>query len=152
MKPVRRAALALTAALAVGGAAPAPAATPGVTDPARAAMNYMLQCQGCHRPDGSGDGETAPALAGHMGVFTRIAGGRPYLGRVPGVATAPLSDAELAELLNWALWRFDPAHVAADFRPYDAAEIAGLRSRPLRTEAAAVRASLLKDAGLASGY
>lgn len=147
---MRIAALALGAVLAAGAAARA--ATPGVTNEARASQNYMLNCQGCHRPDGAGDGETAPALAGHVGVFTGIPGGRVYLGRVPGAATAPLSDAELAELMNWALWRFDGAHVAPGFRPYDATEIGALRAHPLRTEAATVRARLLREAGVSAGY
>ena len=116
---------------------------PGVETAERAWQNYALNCQGCHRPDGSGDGQTAPALAGHVAVFTGIAGGREYLGRVPGAATAPISDADLAELLNWALWRFDAAHVAPGFRPYSADEVRTLRGRPLRTEAATVRARLL---------
>lgn len=117
----------------------------GVPDPHRAWQNYALNCQGCHRPDGTGDGDTAPALAGHVGVFTNLPGGREYLSRVPGAATAPISDAELAELLNWSLWTFDPGHVAPGFRPYTAAEVAALRARPLRTEAAGIRAALLKE-------
>lgn len=122
------------------------AAMAGVRDADRAAQAWMLNCQGCHRPDGTGDGATAPALAGHVAVFTRLPGGRTYLGRVPGVATAPLSDSDLADLLNWVLQRFDPGHLAPEFKPYDAAEIAALRAHPLRTEAAATRAALLAAA------
>jgi mono/diheme cytochrome c family protein len=118
----------------------------GVADPDRAWQNYLLNCQGCHRPDGTGDGTTAPALAGHVGLFTTVPAGRDYLSRVPGAATAPITDAELAELLNWVLWRFDAAHVAPGFKPYAAAEVGRLRARPLRTEAAAVRARLLASA------
>ena len=73
-----------------------------------------------------------------------LPGGREYLSRVPGAATAPISDAELAELLNWALWNFDSSHVAPGFKPYTAAEVGALRARPFRTEAAEVRAKLLK--------
>ena len=116
----------------------------GVADPQRAWQNYALNCQGCHRTDGTGDGDTAPALAGHVSVFTTLPGGREYLSRVPGAATAPISDAELAELLNWALWNFDPSHVATGFKPYTAAEVGALRARPFRTEAAAVREKLLR--------
>lgn len=87
--------------------------------------------------------ETAPSLAGMVARFTNVPGGREYLARVPGVATAPLSDADLAELLNWTLWRFDAAHLQPDFKPYSAQELAGLRARPLRTEAARERARLL---------
>jgi hypothetical protein len=75
--------------------------------------------------------------------FTNVPGGREYLARVPGVATAPVADAELAELLNWILWRFDGAHLSPAFKPFTAEEVAALRRRPLRTEAAQVRAALV---------
>jgi mono/diheme cytochrome c family protein len=146
----------LLAAVAAAGAALAASADPyggdiagpahGVFDAGRAWRNYALNCQGCHRREGDGDGQTAPALAGHLAVFTRLPGGRDYLGRVPGVASAPLPDDQVAELLNWALWRFDPTHVAKDFKPYTAEEIGRLRRQPLRTEAEKVRAALLASA------
>jgi mono/diheme cytochrome c family protein len=144
------AALASAALAATPGdyaSAPAAGAAHGVASPDRAWQNYALNCQGCHRADGAGDGHSAPALAGHVAIFTQLIGGREYLGRVPGVATSPLSDADLAELLNWVLWRFDPAEVPKGFRPYDAAELGDLRAHPLRTEALAARARLLAQAG-----
>jgi hypothetical protein len=72
-----------------------------------------------------------PALAGSLARFTRVAGGRAYLVRVPGVAQAPLDDVALAALLNWVLRRFDPDSLVADFSPYQAAEVGRLRRRPL---------------------
>ena len=119
---------------------------PGVADPRRAEVNWILKCQGGHRPDGSGTPQTAPPLAGQVSRFVRFAGGREYLGRVPGVAEAALGDAELAELLNWTLRRFDPAHLPAGFQPYSATEIAKLRKRPLRTDATLVRTKILNGA------
>jgi hypothetical protein len=119
---------------------------PGVEDPERARQNYLLNCQGCHLSDGGGGAEATPALNGRVALFTRVPGGRAYLARVPGVASAPLPDGELAELLNWTLWRFDERHIAKDFKPYGAAEIAALRRFPLRTEASALRAALLARA------
>ena len=115
----------------------------GVAIPERARQNYMLKCQGCHRADASGDARTSPAMAGTVARFLGVDGGRDYLARVPGVATAVLDDAALAELLNWTLYRFDRAHLPADFKPYTAAEIGRARTRPLRTEAAATRAALM---------
>jgi mono/diheme cytochrome c family protein len=120
--------------------------SPGVVDAQRAWQHWTLNCQGCHRPDGSGSSATAPALAGTVAKFLHVRGGREYLGRVPGVASAPLSDADLAELLNWMLWRFDAAHLPANFQPYTAAEVGVLRARPLRIEAAALRRRLLAKA------
>lgn len=130
------------ATAATGPAAPA---IPGVTNEALAHQHYMLQCQGCHRPDGTGTMATAPPMTGIVARFLAVPGGREYLGRVPGVATAVLTDAQLAELLNWTLYRFDAGHVPAGFKPYTATEIGALRRHPLRTEAKAVRAALITE-------
>ena len=149
------AALCFTAAIRAAGsdatpparpAPAAPAAPAGVTDMQLAWQNWALNCQGCHRVDGSGSDSTAPSLAGTVAKFLWTAGGREYLVRVPGVATSPLSDADLAEVMNWMLWRFDKEHVPANFRPFTAAEMGPLRSRPLRLEAAAMRSDLLSKA------
>jgi hypothetical protein len=55
-----------------------------------------------------------------------VPGGREYLCRVPGVATSPLSNDDLADVMNWMLWRFDKEHLPAAFRPFTAAEIGRL--------------------------
>ena len=129
-------------------ATPSPAEnTPaGVENPQRAWQHWTLNCQGCHRPDGTGSEGTTPSLKGIVGRFLSVPGGREYLGRVPGVATSPLSNADLSELMNWMLWRFDKEHLPADFKPFTAAEIGQLRSAPLRLEASEMRAQLLKKA------
>jgi hypothetical protein len=93
--------------------------------------NYAIHCQGCHLADGDGTPGKVPRLAGQVAFFLRSPEGRAYLGRVPGVANAPLPDAELAALLNWTLHRFDAAHIPPDFVPYTAAEIGALRGAPL---------------------
>jgi mono/diheme cytochrome c family protein len=123
----------------------ATATTPGGADEALAQQHYMLQCQGCHRPDGTGTMTTAPPMTGMVARFLAVPGGREYLVRVPGVATAVLTDAQLAELLNWTLFRFDAAHVPASFQPYTATEVGALRRHPLRTEAKILRASLIAE-------
>jgi hypothetical protein len=124
----------------------AQSAPAGVDNPQRAWQHWTLNCQGCHRPDGTGSAGTTPSLAGTVGRFLTVPGGREYLGRVPGVATSPLSNADLSELMNWMLWRFDKEHVPADFQPFTAAELGRLRSSPLRLEASQMRAELLKKA------
>ena len=83
--------------------------------------------------------ETAPSLAGTVAKFLWVPGGREYLVRVPGVATSPLSDADLAEVMNWMLWRFDREHLPSNFQPFTAAEMGPLRLHPLRLEAAGMR-------------
>jgi mono/diheme cytochrome c family protein len=105
-------------------------------------VEYALNCQGCHRADGSGTGESVPPLAGSVARFLGVPGGREYLVQVPGVAQAPLDDATLAAVMNWMLERFDKEHIPAGFVPYDVAEIARLRTTPL-TDVEAVRRRLL---------
>jgi hypothetical protein len=119
---------------------------PGVANPQRAWQHWTLIGLGCHRPDGTGSEGTAPSLAGTVAKFLNVRGGREYLGRVPGVATSPLSNADLAEVMNWMLWRFDEAHVPVDFKPYTAEEVGGLRAHPLRLDASQMRRDLLKKA------
>ncbi len=132
--------------IALGNADAQPGSQPGIANPQRAWQNWTLNCQGCHRPDGTGSSATAPSLAGIVAQFLTVPGGREYLARVPGVATSPLSDADLSEVLNWMLWRFDKEHIPASFQPYTAAEIGKLRGTPLRLEASQMRAELLNRA------
>jgi hypothetical protein len=134
------------AATSDGGGATPSEAPAGVENPQRAWQNWTLNCQGCHRVDGTGSDTTAPSLAGTVAKFLWVPGGREYLIRVPGVATSPLSDADLAEVMNWMFWRFDKEHMPTGFKPFTAAELAPLRSRPLRLEASRMRSDLLARA------
>lgn len=127
---------------AVRGGAETPT-MPGVENPAQALVDYKLKCQGCHRPDGTGDMRSTPPLANEVSRFLTVPGGREFLGRVPGVATTDLNDARLAELLNWTLHRFDPAHLPKGFKPYTTEEIGRLRKVPLRLERERVREELV---------
>ncbi len=122
----------------------------GVHNAQRAWQNWTLNCQGCHRPDGNGSAGTTPSVAGSVAKFLLAPQGREYLARVPGVATSPLSDDDLAEVLNWMLWRFDAQDLPADFVPFSAAEVSDLRKRPLRLEASRMRNDLLAEAGAAA--
>ena len=94
-------------------------------------QDYVLHCQGCHRPDGGATPGSVPALAGQVARFLHVPGGRDFLARVPGVAQASLGDGDLARLLNWMVSRFDAAHVPPDFAPYEAVEVGALRRQPL---------------------
>jgi hypothetical protein len=106
------------------------------------AVDYALNCQGCHLDDGSGTPGSVPPLAGSVGRFLRVPGGREFLVQVPGVATSALDDASLAAVLNWMLERFGKPDVPADFRPYAAAEVGALRQKPL-VNVERVRAEIL---------
>lgn len=103
--------------------------------PARAggspAELYTLNCWGCHKPHAEGIPGTVPRLAHSMGDFLHVPGGRAYLVQVPGVATAALSDAEIAEVLNWLLATFNEAELPKDFKPYTADEVARYRAHQL---------------------
>jgi cytochrome c553 len=138
--------LVCSAAHSLHAQAPLPDAA-GVQNSQRAWQNWTLNCQGCHRPDGTGSSGTTPSVAGTVAKFLSVPQGREYLARVPGVATAPLSDAELSEVLNWMLWRFDRQDLPADFAPFSAAEVGEFRKRPLRLEASQMRSELLAKAG-----
>lgn len=118
-------------------------ALPGVANPAQARIDYMLKCQGCHRPDGTGNAVNTPPLRNEVARFLHVEGGREFLGRVPGVASTDLDDERLAQLLNWTIYRFDPGNVPQGFKPYTTAEIARLRHSPLRLERAETRARLV---------
>jgi mono/diheme cytochrome c family protein len=87
---------------------------------------YMLNCWGCHRPNGEGIPGTAPPLKGAVD-FLRVPGGREYLISVPGVALSPLSNQQAAAVMNWILRTFSEDRIPADFKPYSADEIAKAR-------------------------
>jgi len=112
-------------------------------DDARNRLAWMLQCQGCHRVDGTGTGDEVPAIAGQVSRFLHVEGGREFIVRVPGVASAPLGDADLAALVNWMLAEFDPGHLPESFTPYASAEVATLRKRPLGPEVISERQRLM---------
>ena len=95
--------------------------------------NYLLHCSGCHLRDGVGVPGTTPSLR-ELAPILAAPGGREYLARVPGVVQAPLSNVELARLLNWVLASMSGA--PAD-PPYSEAEIGSLRAKPIRDTVAA---------------
>lgn len=139
----RRLALAVVCAAAVSFAAQAGAASPHI--------DYMLQCQGCHLPDGTGKPGAVPSLRDSIGLFTTVAGGRAFLIRVPGSASSPLSDEALAAVLNWMIRQFGPPAVAGDFRAFDAAEVARHRATPLIDVDGMRRALVAEIRSLGSG-
>jgi mono/diheme cytochrome c family protein len=120
-----------------------PLASAAAADPH---VDYMLQCQGCHLHDGGGTPGAVPPLAGSVGRFLAVPGGREFLVRVPGSSQSPLDDARLAAVLNWLLVRFDPQALPADFAPFSAEEVARIRRPPL-TDVEGERRRLLSRIG-----
>ncbi len=110
--------------------------------------DYILYCMGCHGPAGHGVPGKVPPLASTLALFMRSAEGREYLLRVPGAANSPVSDAQLAEVFNWAVHRFGDVQAGDATRPFTALEVSANRHRPMadvkerrRAVIAALRAS-----------
>lgn len=96
-----------------------------------ARQNYILNCQGCHLPDGSGSKGNVPKMNDFVGYFLHVPGGREFIVQVPGAASAPISDRELADVMNWILLNFSRNELPDPFEPYSAEEIGKLREEPL---------------------
>lgn len=56
---------------------------------------------------------------------------RGYLVRVPGASQAPLSDADLADVVNWILKEFNADTLPENFRQLTTAEVSEAREYPL---------------------
>jgi mono/diheme cytochrome c family protein len=140
---VRTAPWALVFALFTGAACAADIAT-------KARLQYLQHCVGCHGMDGSGaPAKGVPSMQGTLGRFLQQPGGREFIVQVPGVMNSPLSDRDVADLMNWLLPHVSAPTLPASLAPYEAAEIARLRaSRPADIPAQRQR---LIDAALANG-
>lgn len=107
---------------------------------------YDANCAACHQPDGAGAVGLAPPLLGTLGKRVASPAGRRY---VPGVVVSGLagkleskgvvyngimpnwqqfSDDDLAAVVNYVLATYNAPELAADHRPYEAAEFAAMRA------------------------
>lgn len=93
-------------------------------------INYMLQCMGCHTPDGSGEPGRVPSLRSTLAPFAASAAGRRFIVQVPGASQSKLSDTELAQLLNWMIENLSSVRPAS-FTRFTAAEVSNYRRTPL---------------------
>jgi len=117
----------------------------GVEDPNRARNNYMLNCQGCHGPNGAGNSlADVPKMQGFLGNFLKVDGGRAFLVQVPGSANTALPDGALAEVLNWMLPTMSGSEMPANFTPYSPEEVSRLRQSP-ESDVIGRRAALIDD-------
>ncbi len=105
--------------------------------------DYILNCRGCHGPDGRGLPGGAPTFQGVVAKFLWVPGGREYLIRVPGTAQSELNDERTAALLNWLVRAFSAAEIPQDFVPFTGEEVARYRHVPL-ADVAATRRGLLR--------
>ena len=104
-----------------------------LADPVTAGVraDYMLHCGGCHLPDGRGAPPKVPDLRNELGWLATTQQGRNYLVRVPGASQAPVTDAQLAAIVNWLLVEYNADELPADFEPLTEPEVAAARKRVL---------------------
>jgi cytochrome c len=138
--------------------------------PARAGgeATYASKCAVCHQGRGQGVRAMYPPLA-RLGGFARSEEGRAFLvhvvafgmsgtvvvdrqryfGVMPGVPK--LSDADLADVLDYVLSAFDGAELPKDFRPFTTDEVRRYRGAQLSTTAVySERERLIKEQGAES--
>ncbi|MHC8285971.1 cytochrome C [Pseudomonas sp. XS1P51] len=109
-------------------------------------VNYQLQCAGCHLGNGMGSpANDTPRMAGFVGNFLKVPGGREFLVRVPGMSQSALNNAQLAELLNWLMREDGMAgnSMPANYQPYSAEEVSALRQETM-LNLPGTRAELIK--------
>uniref|UniRef100_UPI003F4989FA c-type cytochrome n=1 Tax=Cupriavidus necator TaxID=106590 RepID=UPI003F4989FA len=130
---LRRALACLAACLAIGAAH-----ADGKLQ--RGQASYMLHCSGCHLPDGSGKPAAGiPDIRITVPQLLRSPAGRAFLIQVPGTSGSDLTDAQIAELMNWMLPTLTAQRNAA---PYTTQEVTRYRNDRL-DDVAAHRASIL---------
>ncbi len=110
---------------------------------------FTGKCAICHQRNARGVPGTYPPLAGLIGDYVKIPGGRAYLAHVvlfgmsgpiksDGIAYdglmppqgADLNDAEIAATLNDVLDSFNHDRLPADFKPFTPAELHAARAEP----------------------
>lgn len=110
-----------------------------------AEFHWAMNCRGCHGVEGEGSQTAGVPPFTDMSQFMRVAGGREFLIRVPGVAWAPLTDAELADVLNWIVENFVAEGRPEEWEPFSAAEVGELRRSPLTDNLNETRRTLLDE-------
>ena len=98
--------------------------------PSEPSYNYKLFCQGCHLPDGTGVLGEVPSLVNNLSRYIKTPEGREFVVQVPGVMHALLTDAEVAELLNWLVKNFDYQFFeGGEFLHYSSEEVTNIRAK-----------------------
>jgi hypothetical protein len=97
---------------------------------------------GCHTPDGRGEPGHVPSIRNTLVPFANTEEGRKFLVQVPGSAQSKLSDAELADVLNWMIDNLSATPRPPQLRRFTAVEVGAYRRTPL-VSVATVRARLI---------
>jgi cytochrome c553 len=108
---------------------------------------YLERCGGCHGIQGLSSPGEVPTLRGQVGYFLCTPQARAYLVRLPSLAASPLSDRDLADLLNFVVFDLGGAReTGGSSRKFTEAEVGALRTRPLKDVALArYRAGLVEE-------
>ena len=93
--------------------------------------NFILHCGGCHLPDAAGVPPSVPSLRNTLGLIVATPEGRDYIVRVPGASQTPLTDDELAAVMNWVLLTYNQDTLPANFKLLSGREVGKSRSRVL---------------------
>ena len=110
----------------------------------RAQWIYLERCGGCHGIQGRSAPKLVPSLRDQIGYFLCTPETRAYLIRLPSVATAPVPDDVLADLMNFVVFQLGAADKARG-EEFTAAEVAKLRAQPLKdVSLAGYRAELVE--------
>jgi len=120
----------------------------GTAAPARAQelsprASYILHCSGCHGMTGGGATAAGiPDFSGSVGHIATLDLGRTYIMHVPGVVSASLSDAEIAEVMNYVLDAWGDGRGA----PFTPEEVTRRRAAPVE-DVVAFRRSVAEEMG-----
>ena len=120
----------LAASLAAASAQPS--AHPTVTHLSASQSTYLQRCGGCHGIQGISNPTVVPTLRGQVGQFLCAQEGREYLLRLPSIATSPLSDQQVADLMNFVVFSLGGAQPDTVRAPlFGSREVHESRRKPL---------------------
>ena len=80
---------------------------------------------------GEGKPPNVPTLHDELGHMMNVNAMLGYLARVPGSAHAPISNAELTEVLNWLLEEFNAETLPKNFKKLTVGEVTEARTQIL---------------------
>ncbi|MBL4673350.1 MAG: hypothetical protein JKX81_13920 [Arenicella sp.] len=108
-------------------------------------INYMLQCQGCHKASGEGVEGSIPDMSVHGINMLSSERGRQFFVAVPGSSQSPLSDQHLADVLNYiSIDLLESAKNNRGVSLFDTLEVAKYRGIKMK-DVAKERAQIISD-------
>ena len=103
--------------------------------------DYILRCAGCHGMEGKGtEVGGVPAFPDSIGAIAGFDAGRTYILHVPGVQSASLDEAAIAEVMNYVLRNWSDGTA----EPFTEAEVQARQDRRVPDIVAARRDIVLE--------